>query len=149
MALCAASRGPVSRLLMGLRPCTQAASAQLQQAGLHTTHSSSSNSSEAQQQASPGTDPFTLSLQSKTEQEVFSLLEKAKQQQQDDEEEDDDLVDVVNSETGVWRSLPCCCDRICVWCLQQVCAHEEGVAAALPLLNAHTCIWCVHVAALR
>ncbi|KAF6254088.1 hypothetical protein COO60DRAFT_1543331 [Scenedesmus sp. NREL 46B-D3] len=100
MALCAASRGPVSRLLMGLRPCTQAASAQLQQAGLHTTHSSSSNSSEAQQQASPGTDPFTLSLQSKTEQEVFSLLEKAKQQQQDEEEEDDDLVDVVNSETG-------------------------------------------------
>ncbi|WIA40689.1 hypothetical protein OEZ86_004385 [Tetradesmus obliquus] len=48
------------------------------------------------------TRPRSIS-QSKTEQEVFSLLEKAKQQQQqqqEDEEEDDDLISVVNPETG-------------------------------------------------
>lgn len=59
------------------------------------------HSSDAQASA-PGEDPFTLSLQSKTEEEVFGLLEKARQQQQQQQEaeEDDDLVDVVNPETG-------------------------------------------------
>uniref|UniRef100_A0A383VAN8 Succinate dehydrogenase assembly factor 4, mitochondrial n=1 Tax=Tetradesmus obliquus TaxID=3088 RepID=A0A383VAN8_TETOB len=90
----------------------QAAGSRLQQqAAWHTTDSSSasssssssSSSSDSQQQAPGAADPFTRSLQSKTEQEVFSLLEKAKQQQQqqqEDEEEDDDLISVVNPETG-------------------------------------------------
>jgi hypothetical protein len=102
MALLTTGRGVFSRLLIDLQPCMQAAGLRLQQqAAWHTTDSSSS-SSDAQQQAPGAADPFTRSLQSKTEQEVFSLLEKAKLQQlqQQEEEEDDDLIDVVNPETG-------------------------------------------------
>jgi type III secretory pathway component EscR len=104
MALISAGRGLLSRLLRDLKPVVEAFEPRvLQQAAWHTTDSSSSTSSGAEQQAPGAADPFTRSLQSKTEQEVFSLLEKAKQQQQQqqDEEEDDDLIDVVNPETGM------------------------------------------------
>jgi type III secretory pathway component EscR len=103
MALILAGRGFLSRLLLDIRPVANACEPWLQQqAAWHTTDSSSSTRSGAEQQAPGAADPFTRSLQSKTEQEVFSLLEKAKQQQQQqqDEEEDDDLIDVVNPETG-------------------------------------------------
>eukprot|EP00879_Flechtneria_rotunda_P004570 GHRR01004825.1.p1 GENE.GHRR01004825.1~~GHRR01004825.1.p1 ORF type:complete len:133 (+),score=41.20 GHRR01004825.1:187-585(+) len=53
------------------------------------------------QQAGQKLDPFTRSLQEKTEQEVLELLQQMKQnQQQAQEDEEDDLVDVMNPETG-------------------------------------------------
>jgi hypothetical protein len=49
-------------------------------------------------------DPFTRSLQSKTEDEVFKLLEKTRQAKQlefeQEEDEAEDMVDMVNPETG-------------------------------------------------
>lgn len=88
MAMLAAGRTIRSLLVKAGMP----ASSRLQQTALHSTDT---------QSPAPGEDPFTLSLQSKTEEEMLELLQKARQQQQEQqEEEDDDMVDTVNPETG-------------------------------------------------